>query len=177
MLCFHKILCLISDVYLQFVVCMLLSQNATFATKNSLQIHPDIPTVIPHNASKNIPITTATIAPIIPVVQTNLRTKSALYKWPNFNINLDDAERNRKFSNNPYIYAVLMGKKNGDLRDTILSFTVLDCSVFNVENGTIMSRSQAVHGIIFEMYISIQKAFLSRDEILLNEPIFINIEK
>ena len=133
--------------------------------------------MVPHNGSKNAPIPTATTTPVIPIIQTNLRTKSAIYKWPNFNINLDESDKKIKFQNNPLVYAVLMGKKHGDLNDSILSFTTVDCSVFNVESGTVTGRSQVVCGIIFEIYITVNKALLSKDEILSNEPIFLNIEK
>lgn len=144
---------------------------ANYRGKNAT-ISANQPEPEPAPTGKNAPV-----VPVAPFLHTNFKTKSATYKWPAFTVSLDDMERRKKFQNTPGMYAVLMGKKNGETRDTILSFAYADCSVFAVEPGHVSARSQSVEGVIFELSVCVGKAFLSKEDILVNEPMFLNIER
>lgn len=105
------------------------------------------------------------------------RVRSTIYKWPGFVVNLDDVEKKRKFQNSPGLYAVLFGTKIGETKETIISFAYADCSVFAVESGSIVVRSQAYLGIIFEITCAVNKPFLDTEETAEYEPLFLNIER
>ena len=70
-----------------------------------------------------------------------------------------------------------MGKKNNDTKDTIISFAYVDCSIFAVECSAVKARSQSIDGIIFEISVTISKCLLEKEEILLNEPVYIDIDR
>ena len=144
--------------------------SAKNATISAQQPEPEQP-VVP-SKDKNAPA-----PPLVPFIHTNYKTKSATYKWPSFTVSLTDSEKKKKFQNTPGLYAVLMGRKGSDANDTIVSFAYLDCSAFAAEPGTLSARSQSVDGIIFELSVTVGKAFLSKEEILVNEPMYINIER
>lgn len=108
---------------------------------------------------------------------TKGKIKSSTYKWPSFTVILDDLEKKKKFQSQPGLYAVLIGTKVGDTKESILSFAYSDCSIFSVESGTVTSRSQSISGILFELNVSVGKPFIDKEEAALLEPLFINIER
>ena len=136
---------------------------------------PELPVVVVPSRKNSV---CQTPAISVPVISTS-RTKSAHYKWPSFAVNLDTKEKKYKFQNNPGIYGILMGTKIGETKETILSFVYQDCSIFAVEIGLLGARSQAVHGILFELNIRVGKPFIDKDESpsASLEPLTINIER
>ena len=136
---------------------------------------PELPIVVVPSRKNSVCQTPSIPAPII----STSRTRCAHYKWPSFTANLDTTEKKYKFQNNPGIYGILMGTKIGETKETILSFVYQDCSIFAVEIGLLAARSQAVHGILFELNIRVGKPFIDKEETNSAnlEPLMINIER
>lgn len=106
--------------------------------------------------------------------------KTACYTWPQFEIKINEnINKKQNFNKNPFIYAILYGKDilSNENKDICISFVLIDCSIFLHENKVIKSRSQIVDGIIFELNISNNKIFLPRKELILHDPLLINIER
>lgn len=114
---------------------------------------------------------------ITPTISTNFKTKTATYKWPQYPVNLDTAEKKQIFDSKPSIYAVLIGRKIGENKDSIISFACADCSLFLFESGSTSARSQCVDGVLFQLNINVEKPFLTKEDSILYDPVILNIER
>jgi hypothetical protein len=131
------------------------------------------PTPIPpsKNSKEVVP------AIITPIITTNFKTKTATYSWPQYPVSLDTIEKKRKFDSAPTIHAVLMGRKVGENKDTIISFACADCSLFSFDSGSTSARSQCVDGVLFQLNINVEKPFLPKEDSILYDPVILNIER
>ena len=86
-------------------------------------------------------------------------------KWDLKPADIDTPEKKEKFQNDPGLYGVLFGTKKCERNESIISFAYVDCSVLAVEGGLLTGRSQVIHGLLFELTVSVTKPFLKKDEI------------
>lgn len=114
---------------------------------------------------------------ITPVITTNFKTKTATHTWPQYPVSLDTIDKKRKFDSAPTIYAVLIGRKIGENKDTIISFACADCSLFAFDSGSTSARSQCVDGVLFQLNINVEKPFLPKENSIFYDPVILNIER
>lgn len=106
----------------------------------------------------------------LPVSNSIEDTTSSFIQYTNCNwdlkpVNIDTTEKKEAFQNDPGLYCVLFGTKKNEINESIISFVYIDCSILAVEEGILTGRSQAVHGLLFEITISVAKPFFKKDEI------------
>jgi hypothetical protein len=112
-----------------------------------------------------------------PTSAANFKTKSANYRWPSYTVELEGLEKKQKFNTSPGLYAVLMGRKGGETKDSPISFAYADCSLFLIETGTINVRSQTVEGLLFELTIAVTKLFIAKEDASLYDPLVLSIDR
>ena len=97
--------------------------------------------------------------------------------WDLKPVNIDTTEKKELFQNDPGLYCVLFGIKKNEINESIISFVYVDCSILAVEEGILTGRSQAVHGLLFEITISVAKPFFTKDEIHDQEILILNFKR
>lgn len=117
------------------------------------------------NNNNNIPSAALPVSKSIEDTITNTFIQYTNCNWDLNSINIDTTAKKEIFQNDPGLYCVLFGTKKNEINESIISFAYVDCSVLAVEGGILTGRSQAVHGLLFEITISVAKPFFEKDQI------------
>ena len=89
---------------------------------------------------------------------------------------IDTDDKIRAFHSNPGVYAIIFQHSAND-RKVPINFAYIDCSSFLFDSFKTEGRSIVIGGLIFEITMTIARAFLPKSTSVQHEPLLFRINK